>query len=417
MRRSLLVAMGLVACQTRALGPVSSTGEDDDVGEESSGEEEGSSGEGTTGTSVSTTEVTTDPTGVTTATSTTSMSTSATSSGETGEPLCEENPDVWDEVRICRPLVGSECTFCDDDPECRSAAEQMSGGCSPSFQYTVCGPELVGGECCSVVYIEDWGCEGRPFVVDGESRVADPVRRDDWRAGVQPALDGLDEELRARLGASWRQVALAEHASIASFARFVLDLLAVGAPADLVLAAQRATADEIVHARLAFGLASHYLGEATGPGPLRVDGSIDDSRDLASIVRAVIVEGCIGETVSAARAELELEGCSDPAVRRVLTAIARDERRHAQLAWQFVGWALRHDPSLRDVVDDTFTARLVGIELDPVVAPVDDARAAILRGHGVLTTAELAALTHTVALDVIAPCFAALLDAPQPAAA
>jgi hypothetical protein len=131
----------------------------------------------------------------------------------------------------------------------------------------------------------------------------------------------------------------------------------------------------------------------------------------------VIIEGCIGETVSAARAELELEGCTDPAVRRVLTAIARDERRHAQLAWQFVGWALRHEPTLREVVDDTFTAQLVGIELGAVVGGGNDPHAALLRAHGVLSVAELAALTHTVALDVIAPCFAALLDAPEPAAA
>lgn len=415
MRRSLLVAMGLVACQTRALGPVSSTGDDDDVGEEGddSGDDgDDTSGEGTTGTSVSTGEVTTDPTSASTSASTTDSTTS-----DTGVVLCEPNPDVFEELVVCNAPVGGDCIPCDEDPMCRSDAESMSDGCTPEFQYTVCGPEIIGGACCSVVYVEDWGCAGRPFLVDGETRTADVSARDDWRAGVQPDLAELDAATLARLGASWRATALAEHASIASFARFVLDLLAVGAPADLVLAAQRATADEIVHARLAFGLASSYLGEAIGPGPLRVDGSIAGARerDLASIVRAVIVEGCVGETVSAARAELELEGCTDPAVRRVLTAIAKDERRHAQLAWQFVGWALRHDPSLREVIDDTFTAQLVGIELGPVVPHTTEAGARLLRAHGVLSVPELAALTHTVAQDVIGPCFAALLN--EPAAA
>jgi len=403
--------MGLVACQTRALGPVSSTGDDDvgEEGEDSSDSGEETSGEGTTGTSVSSAEVTTDPTSASsTGTSTTTTDTSATS--DTGVVLCEPNPDVFEELVICRPPISGECVPCDEDPECRAEAESMSDGCSPEFQYTVCGPELIGGGCCSVVYVEDWGCAGRPFLVDGESRTAEVSARDDWRAGVQPNLAELDAAARARLGESWQATALAEHASIASFARFVLDLLAVGAPADLVIAAQRATADEIVHARLAFGLASSYLGEAIGPGPLRVDGSIARDRNLASIVRAVIIEGCIGETVSAARAELELEGCTDPAVRRVLAAIARDERRHAQLAWQFVGWALRHDRSLREVIDDTFAARLVGIELRPVVPHTTEAGGRLLRAHGVLSVPELAALTHTVALDVIAPCFAALLN-------
>lgn len=411
MRRSLLVAMGLVACHTRALGPVSSSGDDDDVGDEGSDEgEDETSGEGTTGTSAS--EVTTDPTSVSTSAST------ATSASDTGIEECSApNPEVFQEIRVCRPVVNLECIPCDEDPECRADAESMSGGCSPEFQYTVCGPEFVDGQCCSIVFVEDWGCAGRPFLVEGETRTASSQARDDWRAGVQPGGE-LAADTRARLGASWLATALAEHASIASFARFVLDLLAVGAPADLVLAAQRATADEIVHARLAFGLASGYLGAPIGPGPLRVDGSIDTTRDLAAIVRAVIVEGCIGETVSAARAELELEGCTDPAVRRVLSTIARDERRHAQLAWQFVGWALRHDPSLREVIDDTFTASLVGIELGPVVRDTADAARQVLREHGVLSVAELAALTHTVAQDVIGPCFAALLGVDlEPAAA
>jgi hypothetical protein len=46
-----------------------------------------------------------------------------------------------------------------------------------------------------------------------------------------------------------------EHASVAAFARFTLDLLALGAPADLVQSAQQALGDEIAHAELCFGLA------------------------------------------------------------------------------------------------------------------------------------------------------------------
>jgi hypothetical protein len=40
-----------------------------------------------------------------------------------------------------------------------------------------------------------------------------------------------------------------------------------------------------------------------------------------------------------ARASLEV--CDSPRVRAVLERIAEDEARHAELAWQFIAWALR----------------------------------------------------------------------------
>jgi hypothetical protein len=78
-------------------------------------------------------------------------------------------------------------------------------------------------------------------------------------------------------------MALLEHASVASFARFSLQLMAAGAPASLVEAAHRAALDEIEHARLTFRLASRYEGRALGPGPLPVDGSVAVDASLASL--------------------------------------------------------------------------------------------------------------------------------------
>ncbi len=83
------------------------------------------------------------------------------------------------------------------------------------------------------------------------------------------ALDvsGLALEEREALGAAWLRNALMEHASIAAFARFTLELLAVGAPADLIRDSNAAASDETRHAELCFALASEYLGESEGPGP------------------------------------------------------------------------------------------------------------------------------------------------------
>lgn len=407
MRRSIAIALGLVACQTRAIDPDkigSATQDDGDDGDEhdgsgdddsseASGDDEGTQSSDPTISTATITTITTDPTDTST---------------DTDEPQCMLNPEEWTQIMVCMPPKGGSCVRCDDDPECRALAESMSEGCDPQFQNTLCGPELQGDACCSVVFVDDWGCAGRPFLVDGTARTADAVRRDDWHAGPRPRLDGIDAAQCAAIAAHWEQTALAEHASVASFARFVLDLLAEGAPPELVLAAQRALGDEVVHARLAFGLASAYAGAPIGPGRLAVDGALDRDRTLAEIVRSVVIEGCVGETVSSAQAELALLECSDAAVRKVLTTIARDERRHAQLAWQFVGWALARDPSLRELVADTFTMALVGIELSPTL--MLDSGDPVLRAHGVLARDELVATTRAIASDVIAPCYAAMLQ-------
>ncbi|MCA9546694.1 MAG: ferritin-like domain-containing protein, partial [Myxococcales bacterium] len=62
--------------------------------------------------------------------------------------------------------------------------------------------------------------------------------------------DSEDPAQRARLADHWTRQALAEHASVASFARFALHLMAVGAPPDLLVATHQAGLDEIEHARL-----------------------------------------------------------------------------------------------------------------------------------------------------------------------
>ena len=74
-----------------------------------------------------------------------------------------------------------------------------------------------------------------------------------------------------------------EQASVASFARFSLDLLSVGAPADLVDDAHDAAKDEIQHAKLAFGLASFYLGETVQPTGYPVIRSISHGRPTKSM--------------------------------------------------------------------------------------------------------------------------------------
>ncbi|KYF61013.1 hypothetical protein BE11_15180, partial [Sorangium cellulosum] len=189
------------------------------------------------------------------------------------------------------------------------------------------------GECCYEAYVIPM-CEGRPYLVDALARTAPSVRarRDaGWGAAdaMAPRVDHLSADLREALAAAWTRDALFEHASVASFGRFALELLAAGAPAGLVEEAHRAALDEARHARLCFALASAYAGEAIAPGAFPFEGRVEVEADLASIAARAAREGCIGETLAAVIAAEELGAAEDPAVRSALSIIAADEARHA----------------------------------------------------------------------------------------
>jgi hypothetical protein len=219
-----------------------------------------------------------------------------------------------------------------------------------------------------------------------------------------PALSVPSSEERQLLAAHWTDVGLMEHASIAAFARFALQLLALGAPADLIEETNFALADETKHARLCFALASSYRGAPVGPGRLDIAGSLEGATPEA-ILRTVIHEGCIGETQAALEASESRALCEDRAVSEVLDVTARDEARHAELAWRFVQWLLSEHPHLREVAESEF--RGVFAELaeprDATVAPGELSR------FGVLRSAERRAVRRTALEAVIGPCVVSLL--------
>ena len=278
------------------------------------------------------------------------------------------------------------------------------------------------GLCCYEVTDEDMGCggifdecttvEGRPLVVAGAMITAPVVRgRRDWAVAGAPDVATLDASTRARLAASWSRSAAMEHASIASFAKLALELLAFGAPADLVEDAQRASLDEARHARLAFALASAYAGEPIGPGPLPTPGSIDLAPDLVALARAAAVEGCIGETIAALVAFEELAGATDTAVRAALAEIAEDEARHAELAYRVVRWAIDvGGEAVRAAVLEVFAGIGEGPHRVASATPAADVDAA-LAAHGRLPAALEDAVRRRALREVIAPCGRALAGA------
>lgn len=253
---------------------------------------------------------------------------------------------------------------------------------------------------------------GRPFLVQGEVRKAGTQARCDWSAesGTQPSFAlAAATALAKQAAAEWTRVALMEHASVAAFARFALQLLAVGAPPELLLATSQAMSDETRHAQLAFGLARRFGAVDVGPGALQVQGSLDEL-DLKSITLTTLLEGCIGETVAALEAKLALEHVRDAGLAEVLGTIARDESNHALLAWRFVQWALGAQPELAAEVMNLARVELQRASIATVhSSPTDEA----LLAYGVVGDGARAQLRAAALKDVVLPCLEVLSASPN----
>jgi hypothetical protein len=259
-------------------------------------------------------------------------------------------------------------------------------------------------------------CPGRPFLVEGAARLAGSCRRADWSTGTAGPLrphSELGPRERELLADHWTRTALMEHASVAAFARFALELLALGAPADLVAGAAAAMTDETKHARLAFTLASGYGGVEVGPGPLEVEGALAPI-SARSTFRTLVREGCIGETLAAVEATETLAHATDPDVRDTLQAIAADETRHAELSWRAARW-------LFDSGDADFRV-WARAELTTAIAErrparpshASDVTATTGRGrlaeHGLLPDPVREELTESTLRELVGPCAEVLLD-------
>lgn len=219
---------------------------------------------------------------------------------------------------------------------------------------------------------------------------------------------GTTEGMRRRAGEAWLQAALLEHASIASFHRFGLQLLRLGAPPDLMTACAEAAGDEVRHARMCFAVAGVYLDDPVGPGPLAVPADAADT-SLADVLAETIRDGCVFETLGAAEAELAARGCRVSQVRAMLAAISEDEARHAELAWCFASWALTGEPGLRDVARAAFE-RARGEHAAPATArPAADADVSELAHHGHLPEAVRASLFAKTLDETILPAARALV--------
>ena len=136
------------------------------------------------------------------------------------------------------------------------------------------------------------------------------------------------------LGAYLANAAELEAASVPAFRRLAMELALHGAPAALICGAKVALREEVDHWRRTRAVAHAHGGDPVAPEVGRLP-----PRSLEEMVLENVKEGCVRETYGAALALWQSCRAADSSVRTLMTTIAPDEMRHAELAWRIDGWA------------------------------------------------------------------------------
>jgi hypothetical protein len=341
-------------------------------------------------------------------TSNTSTGVSSSSSGSSGNPNCN-NP-------MGMPTEYLACIKPDSTGNCPSK-ENASGPISATLDLCTClisvdkGPSddpSGSGLCCYGTVVEFVCVVGRALPSENGPLVApiDNAKRGWAEEDLVPCLDGLSAAEREIIAQRWIRDGLFEHASIASFSRLALALLAASADAELVRAAHEAALDEVRHAKLSLSLAAAYRGESVAPRALPLPEMLPIGADLTELAVSSVVEGAVGETLAAVLAAEQAAVAEEPSIRRVLSAIADDESRHAELAFRVIAFAIAAGGKpVRDAVTKAFAEASSRLPAPPEDVPLSDD---VARKHGFVASSVSRAAFVRAMDDIVLPLGRAL---------
>jgi len=128
-----------------------------------------------------------------------------------------------------------------------------------------------------------------------------------------------------------------EATAVIAFERLERELEAHRAPERLRARARTSAREEVRHARMVGAMARRRGAQIERP---RVSGR-QPVRTLAGVARENAVEGCVREAYGALLATWQARSARDARERDVFAQIARDETKHAALAWSVAAWADR----------------------------------------------------------------------------
>lgn len=281
------------------------------------------------------------------------------------------------------------------------------------------GATVFNGQCCYEVRfdcsVQVVGCSvsGRPLLVEERPVAAVVGRVLGWQeSGLgRPDVAGLSPVERRIAALHWARIGAAEYASIAGFQRFAMDLMANGAPPELIAGASRAALDELRHARLAFTIASAFAGSPVGPAEIDLPAAVPIHRTMGELAAATAREGCTVETLSACLLAEAREHATDPAIRAALVRMLRDEERHSALAWKTLRWAVSREPEIASGVREALDRATRGLSVEGFSSEAG------LERFGLLRPEDARGCLRTAVREMIEPCRDAIFGASMGAVA
>ncbi len=215
---------------------------------------------------------------------------------------------------------------------------------------------------------------------------------------------------RSRLAETWTRRSAAEYLAVSTFAVLAIDLVAAGAPADVLSLCMRAGIDEVRHAELCLRMIEIYSGKRLQPPPGM--SSLPDDPERPKLHQALantLLVSCVSETYATTVLTATRDLTKDPVAHAVLTSIYSDEVMHARLGWSYLRYALERGGqgaidaaaamvpvALRGVANVVERERPIGVVTDKV------------RDHGLMTPAEERVIYSACVREVLVPGFEAL---------
>jgi hypothetical protein len=255
--------------------------------------------------------------------------------------------------------------------------------------------------------VSPWWLSGTPLEVEHHRLMRRRQQPIPWGETTAAALPKPE---RARLAETWKRRAAAEYLAVSTFSVLAIDMVAAGAPADVLSHCVRSQLDEIRHAELAIRMVEIYGGKRIQP-PSGMSNLPDKpgTDKLHQAAANTLLVSCVSETYATTVLTATRDLTTDPVALAVLTSIYSDEVMHARLGWSYVRYAI--DQGGQGVIDAA--AAMVPRALRGVAnviereRPIGEVTEAV-RAHGLMTPAEERVIYSRCVREVLVPGFEAL---------
>jgi hypothetical protein len=255
--------------------------------------------------------------------------------------------------------------------------------------------------------VSEWWLSGTPLEAEHQRLMRRRNVPIPWEESTAAQLSPAE---RQRLAETWTRRSAAEYLAVSTFAVLAIDLVAAGAPADVLSLCMRAGIDEVRHAELCLRMIEIYGGKRVMPPPGM--SSLPDDPERPKLHQALantMLVSCVSETYATTVLTATRDLTKDPVAHAVLTSIYSDEVMHARLGWSYLRYGIERGG--QGAIDAA--AAMVPIALRGVANVVERERPVgevteLVRGHGLMTPAEERVIYSSCVREVLVPGFEAL---------